>query len=120
MLVFWAAWCGPCRNEQPGLNTLAARYAGYGIRFYGVDLLDHDRALARAFVREFNVAYPSLYDDAGLVAAAYQVDSPPAFVLVDQRGVIVGRFPGEASSAQLEALIDQKLLTSVSAASASP
>jgi thiol-disulfide isomerase/thioredoxin len=120
VVIFWAAWCGPCRNEQPGLNTLAARYAGAGIRFYGIDMLDHDRALARAFTHEFNVAYPSLYDASGVIAAAYQVDAPPSFVLVDQRGIVVGRFPGEASSAQLAALIDQKLATSSAAASASP
>ena len=120
VLVFWAAWCGPCRAEQPGLNTLAARYAGSGIRFYGVDMLDHDRALARAFVSEFNVSYPSVYDDSGTVAAAYEVDSPPSVVLVDQRGVVVGRYPGEASPAQLGTLIDQKLITSSGAATASP
>jgi thiol-disulfide isomerase/thioredoxin len=120
VLVFWAAWCGPCRAEQPGINTLATRYAGSGIRFYGIDMLDHDRALARAFTHEFNVPYPSLYDDSGSVAAAYEVDSPPSFVLIDQRGIVVGRYPGEASSAQLATLIDQKLVTSSGAASASP
>lgn len=111
VVIFWAAWCGPCRHEQPGLNRLAAQYASRGIQFYGVDMLDHDRALARAFVGEFKVSYPSLYDDAGSVAAAYEVDSPPSFVLVDQRGVVVGRYPGEASEAQLRSLIDQKLVT---------
>jgi len=120
VLVFWAAWCGPCRKEQPGLNALAARYAGQGITFYGVDMLDHDRALARAFVAEFKVPYPSLYDDAGSLTAAYEVDSPPSFVLVDQKGVVVGRYPGEASQAQLAALIDQKLATSSGAATGSP
>ncbi|HXN04334.1 MAG TPA: TlpA disulfide reductase family protein [Candidatus Acidoferrum sp.] len=110
VLVFWAAWCGPCRQEQPGLNALAAKYAGQGIRFVGVDLLDHDRALARAFVAEFKVTYPSLYDDAGSLAAAYRVDSPPSFVFIDQRGVVVNRYPGETSEAHLENLV-QKLVT---------
>ena len=110
VLVFWAAWCGPCRKEQPGIDTLAARY-GSAVHFDGVDMLDHDRSLAQAFVQEFGVHYPSLYDDSGAVAAAYEVDAPPSFVLVDQLGVIVGRYPGEMSTAQLEKLIEQKLLS---------
>ncbi len=116
VLVFWAAWCGPCRKEQPGLNALAAKYASQGVQFLGVDMLDHDRALARAFYAEFKVPYPSLYDDAGSLTAAYEVDSPPSFVLVDRRGIVVGRYPGEASQAQLEKLV----ATSFGAASGSP
>ena len=111
VLVFWAAWCGPCRNEQPGLNRLAAEFAGNGIKFYGVDMLDHDRALARAFVQEFKVLYPSLYDDSGAAAAGYEVDAPPSIILVNSKGVIVGRYPGEATEGQLRALIVAKLLT---------
>jgi thiol-disulfide isomerase/thioredoxin len=120
VLVFWAAWCGPCRKEQPGLNGLAVSYAGHGIQFLGVDMLDHDRALARAFYAEFKVPYASLYDPSGSLAAAYEIDSPPSFVLVDRRGVVVARYPGEASQAQLASLIDQKLAISSGAASVSP
>lgn len=98
------------------MNTLAAEYASQGIQFLGVDMLDHDRALARAFYAEFRVAYPSLYDDSGSMTAAYEVDSPPSFVLVDRRGIVVGRYPGEASQAQLERLVT----TSFGAATASP
>lgn len=116
VLVFWAAWCGPCRNEQPGLNALAAKYASQGVRFLGVDMLDHDRALARAFYAEFKVPYPSVYDASGSLTATYEVDSPPSFVLVDRRGIVVARYPGEASQAQLERLVT----TSFGAASASP
>ena len=116
VLIFWAAWCGPCRHEQPGLNALAAEFAVNGVRFYGVDMLDHDRALARAFVAEFKVPYASLDDESGSAAASYEVDAPPSIVLVNGKGIVVGRFPGEASEAQLRALITGKLLTSFSVA----
>jgi thiol-disulfide isomerase/thioredoxin len=108
VLVFWASWCGPCRHEQPGLNRLAAEFAGR-VSFYGVDFLDHDRSQARAFAQEFHVPYPSIYDDPGKLAADFGVDAPPAQILVDGRGVIVGRVPGEVSEAQLRTMISQKL-----------
>ena len=109
VIVFWAAWCGPCRKEQPVLNRIAADYGPLGVDVVGVDMLDHDRALARAFVQEFGVSYPSLYDDAGRAAAAYEVDGPPAIVLVDGRGIIVGRVPGEVPETVLRQLIVSKL-----------
>lgn len=110
VLNFWASWCGPCRHEQPGLNRIAADFAAQGVQVYGVDMLDHDRSQAAAFLQEFKVPYPSIYDDAGKLAAAYEVDAPPSFVLVDDRGTIVGRIPGEASEETVRRLIQSKLL----------
>src|SRR5712692_1282899 len=110
VLVFWASWCGPCRHEQPYLTRMATDLASQGVQFFGVDFLDHDRAAAEAFVQEFHVPYPSLYDPDGKLAAAYQVDSPPGKVLVDARGVIVARMDGETTEDKLERLIQAKLL----------
>ncbi len=111
VLVFWASWCGPCRHEQPYLTRMATDLASQGVQFFGVDFLDHDHAAAEAFVQEFHVPYPSLYDPDGKVAAAYQVDSPPGKVLVDGRGVIVARMDGETTADKLERLIQAKLLS---------
>ncbi|TMD13171.1 MAG: TlpA family protein disulfide reductase [Chloroflexi bacterium] len=110
VLVFWAAWCGPCRSEQPGLNRIARDYQARGVRLIGIDVLDHDRALAVAFLHEFNVPYPSVYDGSGSLTAAFEVDYPPTILLVDRRGMVVARYPGEASESQLRTLINQRLL----------
>src|SRR5712691_9867176 len=92
VLIFWASWCGPCRHEQPYVTRMATDLAAEGV------------------VQEFHVPYPSLYDPDGKLAAAYQVDSPPAKVLVDGRGVIAARVDGETTEDMLERLIQAKLL----------
>ena len=112
VLVFWASWCGPCRHEQPYLNRMATDYATRGVQFIGVNILDRDHAAAKAFEDEFHVPYPSLYDAPGKTAATYEVDAPPSQVLVDGRGIIVARTPGEVTEDQLGRLIQAKLLAS--------
>src|SRR5712692_8743818 len=106
-----ASWCGPCRHEQPYITQMAKDLAFQGVRFIGVDFLDRDHAAAAAFVQEFRVPYPSIYDPDGKIAAAYQVDSPPAKVLVDGRGIVVARIDGETTTDKLERLIQAKLLS---------
>jgi thiol-disulfide isomerase/thioredoxin len=85
VVVFWAAWCGPCHDEQPRLNTAYRRWTPQGVRFVGDDMLDNDSA-ARAFVSQYSVPYPSIVDEHANIAAGFLVPAAPALVLLDKSG----------------------------------
>jgi DsbE subfamily thiol:disulfide oxidoreductase len=104
----WADWCAPCRREQPQLVELAARYREDGVRFLGINYQD-DRDAARAWVREFEVPYPSLFDPAGRSAADLGFPALPDTYVVDPGGTIRWVVYGETDERELAGLIDDVL-----------
>src|SRR5918996_6276981 len=56
----WGSWCPPCRAEFPFFAELADEHAE-DVAFLGVDIQD-DRGAAEAFLEEFPVPYPHIYD----------------------------------------------------------
>ncbi|HEY8741387.1 MAG TPA: redoxin domain-containing protein [Candidatus Dormibacteraeota bacterium] len=108
LLNFWASWCGPCRAEQPGLNSVAAAYQSQGLRVVGVTVRDNlDQA--RIFRDEFHVAYPSVFDQAARLGYAYQVDAPPSSVLIDGAGIVRYKETGGVGEDVLRRLLADKL-----------
>ena len=87
VIDFWASWCGPCRAQQGELNSLVSRFTARGVEFVGVDIRD-DSANALAYVHEFRVQYPSVFDPASDDAASFNVDAPPTTLVVDGSGTI--------------------------------
>jgi cytochrome c biogenesis protein CcmG/thiol:disulfide interchange protein DsbE len=57
---FWGEWCPPCREEMPRL-VAAHHEFGDRVQFLGVDILD-SRTEARAFMEEFEMTFPSVFD----------------------------------------------------------
>ncbi len=101
---FWATWCGPCRREQPILSSVQASQRADGAYFVGVDFRD-DAAAARAYLREFDVAYPSLEDPSGSLAYRFEVPYLPSTIVADAEGRLRYRVVGAVDRATLEDLI---------------
>ncbi len=75
----WGSWCGPCKDEQPGLVSAATRLTPAGVQFIGLDQKD-SVANALAHNRHFGVRYPSLSDTSGRQLLTFRGLIPPAAI----------------------------------------
>ena len=105
----WGSWCQPCIKEAPALAKASARTAA-SAQFVGLNSRDIGKPQAQAFVREFGITYPNLYDPAGELVLQFAGKLPlsaiPSTVIVDTQGRVAARVLGEASEATLVGLID--------------
>lgn len=108
VIYVWATWCAPCRREQPQLVDLSERYADRGVRFLGINYWN-DRDAANAWVSEFDVPYPSLYDPSGETAVDLGYPGLPHTYVVDADGTIRWVVFGETDARELSGLIDDVL-----------
>lgn len=104
----WADWCAPCRREQPQLVRLADRYEGDGVRFLGINYQD-DRDAARAWISEYDVPYPSLFDPFGRSAPDLGFPALPGTYVVGPGGTIRWVVYGETDERELGGLIENVL-----------
>jgi len=114
-------------KSMPGVFNLsvdeavktARETAALGVRFVGVDTRDNIDA-ARAFVRTFEIPYPSLIDDDGSLMLTFNgvipVSAVPSTVVVDPAGHIAARVVGIISYGTLRGLVDDVLAEAPSTA----
>ena len=105
---FWASWCGPCRVEQPELNRVARAYRGRGVKFIGINVRDSQGA-AKSYAEEFKIPYPSLFDQAALMAVRLQAVALPTTFILDRDGVVAYRLTGKTTFELLSVRLDRLL-----------
>jgi thiol-disulfide isomerase/thioredoxin len=109
VLNFWASWCTVCRQESPVLSAAARHFQGSAVRFVGVDVGD-DAASAEAFMRNFRMTYPSLFDPGDAIPLRFSrlvpVSALPYTLVVSPGGRIRGRVIGAVSARGLVRLIE--------------
>lgn len=102
LVNFWASWCAPCADEAPHLQAVHQAY-GQELHVVGVNVRDN-RPNALTFERDFGVTYPSWYDKAGSIAAAFGGIGPaglPSTILLDDDHRVAVRLFGAVSGARL-------------------
>jgi len=88
VINFWGSWCSPCREEQPGLNLIASQLADKGVQFLGIDLKEPGRSAGQDYHRNFDVPYPSIYDQTMrtiLSLRGYPAAYIPSIVVLDRQ-----------------------------------
>jgi thiol-disulfide isomerase/thioredoxin len=108
LLNFWATWCPPCRHEMPGLDRLAAEFAGTEFAVLPVATGRNPLPAIRRFYAEAQLAHlPVLRDPMQRFSREMGVFGLPVTLLIDPDGREVARLTGDAEwdSPEARALI---------------
>ena len=93
LIDFWAAWCGPCRRENPNVVRLYKEYSNQGFEILGVSLDRSKEAWLKAIEQDGLswIHVSDLKHFGSEAASTYQINAIPATYLIGPDGVIVAK-----------------------------
>jgi peroxiredoxin len=107
LVDFWAAWCRPCRAENPNVVKVYEKYKDKGLSILGVSLDrnadDWKNAIEQDGLTWHHVSNVRYFDE---IAELYNVRAIPASFILDENGVIVAKnLRGQALEAKIAELL---------------
>ncbi|MGM0650302.1 MAG: TlpA family protein disulfide reductase [Bacteroidota bacterium] len=119
LIDFWAAWCGPCRRENPNLVKTYKKYKdktftmGNGFDIYAVSL-DKSRDKWVNAIKQDNLSWPQVSDLKywhSPYVKSYKIRGIPFNFLIDEDGRIIAKnLRGEKLNKTLEKYVIQNPL----------
>jgi len=106
LLNVWASWCVSCREEHPLLNELAKQNT---IPIIGLNYKDKNDPAIEWLTKMGDPYQLSVVDESGTVGINYGVYGVPETFLIDQKGMIVHKFTGPLTPANLQKDLPQLL-----------
>jgi peroxiredoxin len=112
LIDFWAAWCKPCRVENPNLVRIYNKYHEQGFNIIGVSLDKEGqkdkwlKAIEDDKLTWSHVSNLQFWQEP--IAQLYGVRSIPAAFILDENGVIVStNLRGDALEAKVKELLEK-------------
>lgn len=103
VIIFWAVWCPPCREEIPDINELSKEYDNAVfltiVRPEKSSDLKYEtyKEEINGYIQEHNITIPVLIDENKELFDFYDIDIYPSIVFIDEDGNIKEKVPTEES-----------------------
>lgn len=116
LLDFGAAWCVPCKKEIPEVKRIYDMYHSKGLEIIGISF-DKDKSSWKENIKNEKLNWHHLYEGMGNVGKegsinkSYNVQPIPAYILIDEKGIIVDRYRGADKEDKSLHDLEEKLKT---------
>lgn len=107
LLVFWATWCDPCKEELPSIDAL---YRKLGDQVAILTLVNEAPPAVLGYLRTTaergtDLSFPVLMDGSGRIHVSYAAKNIPYSVLIDREGKVSASFVGAVDAGDLEDML---------------
>ena len=92
ILEFWAAWCKPCRDENPNLVDVYNQYHDKGLNIMAVSFDKNAKDWKKAIEDDGLIwNHVSNVNSFGEIAKLYNLNSIPSSFILDENGIIIAK-----------------------------
>jgi thiol-disulfide isomerase/thioredoxin len=104
LFEFWTTWCKYCEEEAPLVDDVAREFRGKGLIVLAVDVLEPDQKVKK-YLAEHPRSVPIVLTKDTNLAAMYNAQVYPIYVLIDREGNIASEQRGSAGERGLRRLL---------------
>ena len=107
LMEFWATWCGNCKQLEPHLKAMHAKY-GKQVKFVAVAVsVNQSPELVRRYIARHGMPGEQFFDRRGHATGAYDVPATSYIVVLDRTGKVV--YTGLGGDQKLEPALRKAL-----------
>jgi thiol-disulfide isomerase/thioredoxin len=104
LFEFWTTWCKYCEGEAELVDDIAKEFADKGLIVLAVDVLEPDQRVKK-YLTDHPRSVPIVLTKDTNLAAMYNAQSYPIYVVIDRDGNIAGEQRGAAGERGLRRLL---------------
>lgn len=104
LFEFWTTWCQYCHQEEALIEQINKELSDQGLIVLAIDVAESKKTVKKYLEQHPRACRIVLTEDTNL-AAMYQANSYPIYVVVDRDGTIAGEQRGAAGERALRRLL---------------
>ena len=104
LLEFWTTWCQYCHDEEPLVEQVEKEFAGKGLIVLAIDVAESKKTVKK-YLEQHPRSCPVVLTEDTNLAAMYQANVYPIYVIIDRDGNISGEQRGAAGERALRRLL---------------